>query len=118
MAVAWWAKDSPLVFDAVFQFAGIFSGAKLGSMLFAFRHRSGHPAPVVLGMVASAATMVAIVLGTRASAIRINWPWYPAIGTAVCYGVTRLLSSGRGRPLDRDVDTPAPDEQLPQPPQA
>ena len=90
VGVAWWAKDAPLIFNFVFQFAGIFSGAKLGALLLAMRAKQqegGRSGPVVAGMLASAAVMGCVVAATRSGWVTINWPWYPALGTAVCVGV-------------------------------
>lgn len=110
VGVAWWAKDAPLIFNMVFQFAGIFAGAKLGSMLFALWTRSGYPGPVTSGMVISFVVMGCVVYLTKTTALQINWPWYPFIGTLVCLTVARMLSVGRGRPQDRSIDRPTPGE--------
>jgi SSS family transporter len=96
IGVAWWAKDAPLVFNLVFQFAGVFAGAKLGSLLLSMwaarreRDRSG-AGPVIGGMIASAALMAVIVLLVKNDLLQLRWPWYPAIGTLVCLGVVRVL---------------------------
>ena len=86
VGVAWWAKDAPLIFNFVFQFAGVFSGAKLGALLLAMRSKEerGRAWPVMAGMVTSAAVMALVVASTRAGYFKINWPWYPAMGTFVC----------------------------------
>ncbi|MBW2734519.1 MAG: hypothetical protein JRH20_19200 [Deltaproteobacteria bacterium] len=97
-AVAWWAKDAALVFNLVFQFAGIFSGAKLGAVLLAMRAEGRYKDGAVLtGMVGSALTMTVIVLGSRAGWMCIHWPWYPAIGTLMCLGLAALVRYGMRR---------------------
>jgi Na+/proline symporter len=108
--IAWWAKDAPLIFNMVFQFAGIFAGAKLGALLFALWRKRGHAGPVLGGMIASFVVMAVVVLSSKAGVLRINWPWYPVIGTLICLLVARLLSAGRSPPADRHIDRPAPDE--------
>jgi SSS family solute:Na+ symporter len=110
VVVAWWAKDAPLVFNLVFQFAGIFSGAKLGSLLFAMWTRGGRPGPVLCGMVTSVLVMAAVVWLTRSSLVSIHWPWYPFIGTAVCLGVARALTGRPSVPEGQGIDVPAADE--------
>jgi SSS family solute:Na+ symporter len=89
--IAWLAKDAPLVFNMVFQFAGIFSGAKLGAILLAMRKDAQPSLGVVCGMIASALVMALIVAASRIGWIAINWPWYPLIGTLVCVAVARLV---------------------------
>jgi SSS family transporter len=96
VGVAWWAKDAPLVFNLVFQFAGVFAGAKLGSLLLSMRaarreQDQGRAGPVIGGMLASAVLMAVIVLLSKNELVQLRWPWYPAIGTLVCIGVTRVL---------------------------
>ncbi len=110
VVVAWWAKDAPLIFNMVFQFAGVFAGAKLGSLLLALWRRSGHEGPVLGGMTASMLVMAVIVLCTKAGLLSINWPWYPVIGTLICLLVASALQLGRPRPTDRSIDRPTPDE--------
>ena len=97
VGVAWWAKDAPLIFNFVFQFAGVFSGAKLGALLLAMRtgEQGGRAGPVLAGMLASAAVMACVVAATRGGYLQINWPWYPAMGTAVCLVVAWLLGCWR-----------------------
>ena len=109
IVIAWWAKDAPLVFNLVFQFAGIFSGAKLGALLLAIWRRRGRGGPVIAGMLTSTAVMALVVWATKRGLLRINWPWYPAIGTLVCLAVARALSRGDA-PAGRDVDREEEDE--------
>ena len=110
MAVAWWAKDAPLIFNFVFQFAGIVTGAKLGSLLFAQRKRSGDSASLLWAMGSSAAVMATIVTLSRLELLKIRWPWYAAIGTAICYGIAHLLWRDPGAEATRAIDVPASDE--------
>ena len=93
VGVAWWAKDAPLAFNLVFQFAGVFSGAKLGALLLAMRAPDGRSGPMMAGMIASALIMACVVTATRQGWLVINWPWYPVLGTLICVGVARAASA-------------------------
>jgi len=110
IAVAWWAKDAPLIFNFVFQFTGIVTGAKLGSLLFAQHKRGGDAAPLLWGMGGSAAVMAAIVTLARRKLLKIRWPWYAAIGTGICLLVARLLWRAPRSDVTRAIDVPADDE--------
>ena len=94
----------------MFRFAGVFSGAKLGALLYAMWARRGRPAPVVAGMIASALVMTVIVVVGKTTSFHINWPWYSMIGATVCLLVAHL-GAGKGTlSSDRDVDRPVAGE--------
>ena len=108
--IAWVAKDAELIFNLVFQFAGIFAGALLGAVLYGMWAKAGHSGPVMTGMVVSSVIMAIIVALTKLTAFNINWPWYSAIGTSICLGTIHLLSIGKEKPTDRSIEMVAPDE--------
>ncbi|MBN1476714.1 hypothetical protein JXA47_08175 [Candidatus Sumerlaeota bacterium] len=109
--VAWAAKDADLIFNLVFQFAGIFSGALLGAVLFGMWTKAGHATPVMTGMIVSSIVMAVIVIATMTiEHFGINWPWYSFIGTSVCLIVCYLLSMGQTKPTDRSIDRPTEEE--------
>lgn len=93
--IAWLAKDAPLVFNMVFQFAGIFSGAKLGGIVLAMRGEEQRAAGVVSGMLASALAMAAVVIGGRAGVVALRWPWYAAVGTLTCISVAWAVEAAQ-----------------------
>jgi SSS family transporter len=110
IVIAWVAKDAELIFNLVFQFAGIFAGALLGAVLYGMWAKAGHSGPVMTGMVVSSVIMATIVALTKLTAFSINWPWYPAIGTSICLGTIHLLSVGKEKPTDRSIEMAVPDE--------
>jgi solute:Na+ symporter, SSS family len=109
--VAWAAKDAELIFHLVFQFAGIFSGALLGAVLFGMWTKAGYPGPVMAGMVVSSVVMLFIVIfTTTVDGFDIHWPWYSAIGTGICLGVAYLGSYAVPKPQDRSIEKATEEE--------
>jgi Na+/proline symporter len=104
IAVAYFAKEAPLIFNLVFVLAGLTAGAMLGSVLFGIWSKSGYAGPVMAGMIVSFFTMLAIVILMRTTRLYINWPWLAPIGTAVCLAVAYAASYKVPRPTDRGID--------------
>lgn len=107
IGVAYFAKAAPLIFNLVFTLAGLTAGALLGAVLFGIWTKSGYQGPVMAGMIVSFFTMLAIVILTKTTPVKINWPWLAPIGTAVCLGVAYLASYKVPKPTDRSIDMEA-----------
>ncbi|MCX7718884.1 MAG: hypothetical protein N2111_10860 [Candidatus Sumerlaeaceae bacterium] len=101
MIIAFLSRTTPLVFNLAFELAGLTSGALLGSVLFAIYKQRCYPGPVLAGMIASFVVMVVVVLLTKFGGIKINWPWFTPLGTAVTLGVAYLAAIGVPKP-DKD----------------
>lgn len=110
IVVAYLSREVAFVLNAAFALRGLTSGALLGGLLLAVFWRKGRAAPVILGMVASLATMTAIQLLPKLAwsrtvwmdwvGVEIFWPWYTLIGTgvtlAVAWAVRRWMGSAPG----------------------
>lgn len=92
--IAFISQKTPLVFNLAFELAGLTSGALLGAVLFAIYKKRCYPGPIIAGMVSSFVIMVIVVLLTKNSVIKINWPWFTPIGTATTLIVAYLASAG------------------------
>jgi SSS family transporter len=98
MIIAYFSQTTPLVFNLAFELAGLTSGALLGSVLFAIYKKRCYPGPILAGMIASFVVMIVVVLLTKFGAIRINWPWFTPLGTAVTLAVAYLAAIGVPKP--------------------
>ena len=93
IVVAYLSREVAFVLNAAFALRGLTSGALLGGLLLAVFWRQDRAAPVIVGMLASLATMTAIQLLPKLAWSRafwmnwvgaeIFWPWYTLIGTCV-----------------------------------
>jgi solute:Na+ symporter, SSS family len=98
--VAYLSRQVEFVLNAAFSLRGLTSGALLGGLLLAVLRRPGGAGPVIIGMVASLATMIAIqtlprlawsqAAWERLVGQEIFWPWYTLIGTIVTLGTAGL----------------------------
>jgi Na+(H+)/acetate symporter ActP len=106
--VAYLSREVAFVLNAAFALRGLTSGALLGGLLLAVFWRQGRGVPVIVGMLASLATMTAIQLLPKLAwsqtlwmkwvGVEIFWPWYTLIGTVVTLAVAwavRGLMGGR-----------------------
>jgi Na+/proline symporter len=98
MIIAFLSRTTPLVFNLAFELAGLTSGALLGSVLFAIYKQRCYPGPILAGMISSFVVMVVVVLLTKFGGIKINWPWFTPLGTAVTLGVAYLAAIGVPKP--------------------
>lgn len=92
--IAYFSQQTPLVFNLAFTLAGLTSGALLGSVLFAIWKKRSYPGPIMAGMVTSFIAMAVIIIVVQKTNIKINWPWFTPIGTAITMIVAYLGSLG------------------------
>jgi Na+/proline symporter len=105
--VAYLSRQVEFVLNAAFSLRGLTSGALLGGLLLAVFRRSAGAVPVITGMAASLATMIAIQTLPRLAwsqatweklvGPEIFWPWYTLIGTLVTLSVAELVRRMRRR---------------------
>jgi SSS family transporter len=92
--IAMLSQKAPLVFNLAFTLAGLTSGALLGAVLFAIWKKRCYPGPIIAGMVSSFIAMIVIIVVVQKTNIKINWPWFTPIGTAITMIVAYLGSLG------------------------
>jgi SSS family transporter len=106
------SRQVQFVVNAAFSLRGLTSGALLGGLVLAVYWRQGRATPVVLGMLASLAAMIAIQtlptltltreLWMKTIGAEIYWPWYTVIGVAVtlstAFVIDQLLPRRCGPP--------------------
>ncbi len=98
--VALVSRQTTFVYNLAFSLTGLTSGAMLGALLLAVFWRKGNSTPVVSGMLASLAVMIALLclpkmawskeIWMKVVGAEIFWPWYTLIGTAVTLIVAAL----------------------------
>ena len=101
IGVAYASRRVEFVLNAAFSLRGLTSGALLGGLGLAVLWRKGRAAPVVIGMLASAAALAAIQALPQLPATRgwwmktvgteVFWPWYTLIGAAITVSVAALV---------------------------
>jgi solute:Na+ symporter, SSS family len=106
--VAYLSREVEFVLNAAFSLRGLTSGALLGGLILAVFRRGGSATPVVTGMMASLAVMIAIQVLPRlawsqaawqaAVGPEVFWPWYTLIGTLVTLLVAEVVRRVRGEP--------------------
>jgi Na+/proline symporter len=89
VAVAYLSRRVVFVLNAAFSLRGLTSGALLGALLLTLLWRRGPAGAVILGMIASLAAMIAISSQVLPG-VRIDWPWFTLIGTAVTLAIAAL----------------------------
>ena len=92
VVVAYASREMPFVLNAAFALTGLTSGAMLGGLLCALVLKKGRATPVIAGMLAALAVMIAIQLKTT-----VAWPWFTLIGTVVTIAVASLVRRFVGR---------------------
>jgi SSS family solute:Na+ symporter len=96
--VAYLSREVSFVLDAAFKLRGLTSGALLGGLLLVVFWRRSHPAPVILGMVVSLLTMIAVMRwewtavspAGQVVKAKVYFPWFTLIGTLVTVGVATV----------------------------
>ncbi len=107
--VAYLSRQVEFVLNAAFSLRGLTSGALLGGLLLAMFRRTGGATPVIAGMTASLALMIAIQTLPRFDWSKaawqqwigpeVFWPWYTLIGTVTTLTVAELARRlGRRQP--------------------
>jgi SSS family solute:Na+ symporter len=84
--VAFLTRKNTSVLNAAFALRGLTSGALLASLMLTLLWRKGSSTPVVIGMFAALATMIATLNFTT-----VFWPWYTLIGTVVALTVAYAM---------------------------
>ena len=119
--IAYMSRRVEFVLNAAFSLRGLTSGALVGGLGLAVFGRKGSAAPVISGMLASLAVMIAVEVlpnlpATRPGWMRIVgteifWPWYTLIGALLTLGAAGLLrhwTNRRGLSASLDAKPPAP----------
>jgi SSS family transporter len=107
IGVAYLSRTAEFVLNAAFTLRGLTSGALLGGLIMAVFTRKGGSMPVVSGMGASLACMIALsqwrwtqMVDGKAVQAAIFWPWFTLIGTVVTLSVAfavRKMAGNRGQ---------------------
>jgi len=92
--VAYASREAELVLNLAFSLSGITSGALLSGVLLALFAPGVSPASVVIGLVGSVGTLVAIQWGAGQG---VAWPWYTLIGTGAGLGAAGVIAACSGR---------------------
>jgi solute:Na+ symporter, SSS family len=111
IGIAYVSRQVEFVLNAAFALRGLTSGALVGGLALAVFWRQGRATPVVIGMLASLATMTAIQVLPKLEATQafwmkyvgteIFWPWYTLIGACITLATATLarkvLAPAQGR---------------------
>jgi SSS family solute:Na+ symporter len=97
IGVAYLCQGHDRVINVAFSLAGLTSGGMLGGLLLVLWWRRGSGLPVIAGMLASLAAMIAVKLWTT-----VYWPWYTLIGCTVCV-VTAVVVRAVGGGSEAEV---------------
>ena len=92
VAIAFVTRIGDSALNAALGLRGLTSGALLAGMLLTIFWRKASSVPVVLGMVVSLVSMIAIFVSGN-----VYWPWYTLIGTSIALAIAFIA-----RPLFRD----------------
>ncbi len=86
--VACASREVVFVLNWAFSLNGLTNGAMLGGLALALFWKQGKPLPVLAGMLASLACMIAINAWWKQE---IAWPWYTLIGATITLWVAGLV---------------------------
>ncbi len=96
--VAYLSREVEYVLNAAFSLRGLTSGALLGGLLLAIYWSKGKALPIILGALASLATMLCLsqwkweYVNVAGVVVKngLAWPWFTLAGTTVMVGVAWL----------------------------
>jgi len=99
IGVAFVTQHVESVLNAAFSLSGLTAGAMLGGLILAVWWKGRPALPVIVGMITSLAVMIFIsrfawseTVGGEAKIVKIHWPWFTLIGTAVTLFAAWLTS--------------------------
>ena len=98
IGVAYLSRQVEFVLNAAFSLRGLTSGALLGGLMLVLFWKRGSARPVVTGMLAALAAMIAISVVWKQ---QVFWPWFTLIGTTITLlvaGVVRCFTQDRREP--------------------
>ncbi|HUR47580.1 MAG TPA: sodium:solute symporter [Candidatus Saccharimonadales bacterium] len=116
--VAYLTREVTFVLDAAFKLRGLTSGALLGGLFLAVFWKQGRARPLIIGMLCSLGTMIAISPMVQANlpkdwyrlSVTIAFPWYTLIGAIITLGVTwvadKLIPRRAAEPFPTTVGNP------------